>query len=297
MSANLFSPQDATRLVASLEQYSEHPLGKALVDFARRGSITLLDASEIQVHKGQGITGKVGDRNVFVGSRRLIETVSVMSEETCGQQARRWEDEGQTVAFYGWDGCLRGMLVFGDRLRSDARRLIPELQQRGMEVQLVSGDSEATTRAVALDLGFNSYRAEILPNEKGTIVEQLQQGGNMVAMVGDGINDAPALAQSDLGIAMGTGTDLAMKAAAVVLMNGTLEKIPAILDLARKTMRVIRQNLFWAFFYNSLGIVLAIAGVLNPIMAAVAMLLSSASVVGNTLRLTRDDVLSASGRN
>ena len=297
VSASLVRPQQAIRLTASLEQYSEHPLGKALVEFTRRDSISLLDASEIHVLKGQGITGKVGDRNVFVGSRRLVDTLSAMSEENCEQRARCWEDEGKTVAFYGWDGRLQGMLVFGDRLRSGARRLIPELQQRGMEVQLVSGDSEATTRAVAQDLGFNSYRAEILPNEKGTIVEQLQTRGNTVAMVGDGINDAPALAQSDLGIAMGTGTDLAMKAAAVVLMNGTLEKIPAVLDLARKTMRVIRQNLFWAFFYNTLGIVLAIIGVLNPIMAAVAMLLSSASVVGNTMRLTRDEVLTASGHN
>ena len=259
--------------------------------------MTLLDAGEIHVLKGQGITGTVGDRKVFIGSRRLVETLSAIADESFERHARQWEDQGKTVAFYGWDNHLRGALVFGDRLRSGARPLIPELQQRGMEVQLVSGDSEATTRSVALDLGFNSYRAEILPHEKGTIVEQLQQRGNSVAMVGDGINDAPALAQSDLGIAMGTGTDLAMKAAAVVLMNGTLEKIPAILDLARKTMRVIRQNLFWASFYNTIGIVLAITGVLNPIMAAVAMLLSSASVVGNTLRLTRGDVLSVSGRN
>ena len=285
-SAGLVDPQEAIRLIASLEQYSEHPLGKALVEFARHESVSLLDASEVEVHKGQGITGRVGDRRVFIGSRRLVETLPAMSHETCEQQARHWEDEGKTVAFYGWDNRLRGMLVFGDRLRSEARRLIPELQQHGMDVQLVSGDSEATTRAVALDLGFNSYRAEILPHEKGAIVAQLQQYGKTVAMVGDGINDAPALAQSDLGIAMGTGTDLAMKAAAVVLMNGTLEKIPAILDLSRKTMRVIRQNLFWAFFYNVLGIGLAITGVLNPIMAAVAMLLSSASVVGNTSRLT-----------
>jgi len=281
------SELEAIGRVASLEQYSEHPLGNALVKFARQESVTLVDASEIEVHKGQGITGRVGGHTVFTGSRRLVATLSVTSDDAFEKQARRWEDEGKTVAFYGWDNRLRGVLVFGDCLRSDARRLIPELHQRGMEVQLVSGDSEATTRAVARDLSFDSYRAEILPYEKGKIVEQLQRHGNTVAMVGDGINDAPALAQADLGIAMGTGTDLAMKAAAVVLMDGTLEKIPAVLDLSRKTMRVIRQNLFWAFFYNALGIVLAITGVLNPILAAVAMLFSSASVIGNTLRLNR----------
>jgi len=281
------SELEAIGRVASLEQYSEHPLGNALVKFARQESVTLVDASEIEVHKGQGITGRVGGHTVFTGSRRLVATLSVTSDDAFEKQAQQWENEGKTVAFYGWDNRLRGVLVFGDRLRSDARRLIPELHQRGMEVQLVSGDSEATTRAVARDLSFDSYRAEILPYEKGKIVEQLQRHGNTVAMVGDGINDAPALAQADLGIAMGTGTDLAMKAAAVVLMDGTLEKIPAVLDLSRKTMRVIRQNLFWAFFYNALGIVLAITGVLNPILAAVAMLFSSASVIGNTLRLNR----------
>ena len=150
-----------------------------------------------------------------------------------------------------------------------------------------SGGAHATTEWVASCLGITSFQAEVLPEEKTEAVRQLQASGAAVAMVGDGINDAPALAQANLGIAMGSGTDIAMKSAAVVLMNGSLPKIVEVLNLSRKTMRVVRQNLFWAFFYNSVGITLAVAGLLNPIMAAAAMLLSSVSVVGNSMRLAR----------
>ena len=288
--ASWASAQEAICFAASLEQYSEHPLGKALTEYARQRSVPVLDASAVEVRKGLGITGRIDGHHVFVGSRRLVETLSPVGDERHVARAGRWEGEGKTVAFYGWDDRVRGMFVFGDRLRRGTRPLVGQLQQRGIEVQLVSGDSESTTRAVALDLGLNRFRADVLPQEKGDLVRQLQQQGNTVAMVGDGINDAPALSQADLGIAMGTGTDFAMKSAAVMLMNGDLENIPAVVDLARMTMRVIRQNLFWAFFYNTLGIVLAIMGVLNPILAAAAMLLSSASVVANTMRLTRGEV-------
>ena len=281
----------AIALVGSLEQYSEHPLGKALVDYSRERSVALGPAADIHIVKGQGITGNVQGHRVFVGNRRLVDSVAPGSP--CGLEAvaQQWEAEGRTAAFYGWDGMLHGLLVFGDQLRKETRTIIEGLQHSGLEVQLVSGDSEATTRAVARAAGIDRYRAEVLPDGKREIVRELQRGGKTVAMVGDGINDAPALAQADLGIAMGSGTDLAMRAAAVVLMDGKLEKLPGVLGLARKTMRIIRQNLFWAFFYNTLGIALAIAGVLNPILAAVAMLLSSASVIGNTTRLMRDEEL------
>ena len=180
-------------------------------------------------------------------------------------------------------------------MKEDAVKLVAELKRRNVEVHLVSGDSQAATRWAASCLGCDRYRAEVLPEEKAEAVRELQTMGAVVAMVGDGINDAPALAQADLGIAMGSGADIAMKAAAVVLMNGSLEKIVDIFDLSQKTMRVVRQNLFWAFFYNSIGISLAVAGVLTPLMAAAAMLMSSVSVVANSTRLTRQPLRRAIG--
>lgn len=275
-------------LAASLERYSEHPLGLALVDAAQRGGIALCEASEVEIHKGAGVTGVVESKHVFIGNRRLLQLCEVPCQEELAEQMERWEGEGATVSFYGWNGAVQGLFAYGDKLRAGAREVVGELRQQGIEVRVVSGDSEATTRWIASALGADGYSAEVLPEGKRTIVEGFQQSGKVVAMVGDGINDSPALAQANLGIAMGTGTDIAMKAAAVVLMNGALEKIPAILALSQKTMRIVRQNLFWAFFYNTLGIVLAIVGILNPILAAAAMLLSSACVVGNTMRLMRD---------
>lgn len=279
----------AIGLVASLEQYSEHPIGKALARYARQSSVELRDASDIEVRKGEGILGTVEGHRVFVGSRSMLEALVPTSDQTCREAGASWEEAGHTVAFHGWDNEVRGFFVLGDRIRAEAGPLVAQLKRDGINVQLVSGDSESTTAAVAKALGVEAYLADVRPNAKGAVVAGWQTRGKTVAMVGDGINDAPALAQANLGIAMGTGTDLAMRAAAVVLMDGTLEKIPGVLKLARKTMRIIRQNLFWAFFYNIMGIALAITGVLNPILAAAAMLLSSASVTGNTTRLMRDE--------
>ncbi|HVM91245.1 MAG TPA: heavy metal translocating P-type ATPase [Terriglobales bacterium] len=281
------SRAEALLLTASLEQYSEHPLGLAWVAFAKLDGVSLTDATSLEVLKGQGITGSVRGRRTFIGSRRLLAQQGIAMPPEMEDEAQRWESQGKTVAFFGWDGRLEGLAAFGDRIRSNARELVSELKAKGVCVYLVSGDSRATTLSVATVIGADHYRSEVLPEEKAEFVKSLQANGLTVAMVGDGINDAPALAQADLGIAMGSGTDIAMRAAAVVLMKSSLDRIPEILALASKTMRVVRQNLFWAFFYNAIGITLAIAGILNPIMAAGAMLLSSTSVIVNSLRLTR----------
>ena len=310
----------ALLLLASLEQYSEHPLGRALVEFVRQKETALHGASEVHVHKGQGITGRVAGKQIFIGNRRLVASLGIQFDREgeccpnlnvappswrpqcrleagataqlrtapeCEARAAQWEQEGKTVAFFGWDGRLRGLLAFGDRLRDGAPGVVAELRRRGMKIHLVSGDSAFTTRWVASCLGTDSYRAEVAPEQKAEFIRQLKDQGARVAMVGDGINDAPALAQADLGIAMGSGADLAMQAAAVVLVTPSLRKIPAVFDLAARTIRIVRQNLFWAFLYNMVGISLAVTGCLNPIFAAAAMLLSSASVVGNSLRLHR----------
>ncbi len=281
------SANEALSLLTSLEQYSEHPLGKAVAEFARQRGTPLHDATCLEVHKGCGITGIVEDRHVFAGSRRLAKELGIWIDADTEQQAHAWEEEGKTIAFVGWDGELCALAAFGDRLKPEAAELTAELKRRGLTVHLISGDSRATTKWIASRLGTDSFEAEVLPEDKAEAVRRLQQRGDVVAMVGDGINDAPALAQADLGIAMGSGTDIAMKAAAVVLMNGSLRKILDVFDLSQQTMRVVRQNLFWAFFYNTVGISLAVAGILNPIMAASAMLLSSLSVVGNSMRLAR----------
>jgi heavy metal translocating P-type ATPase len=274
-------------LAASVEQYSEHPLGKALVALASAEGARLKDASCIEVLQGQGITGSVDGKHVVIGNRNLLRGLGLTLDSDFEKRAQQWESQGKTVAFLGWNDELRGMVAFGDRVRIDAFDLVADLKRKGIVVYVVSGDSEATTRSVALQVGADNHKSEVLPEQKADFIKQLQSSGTVVAMVGDGINDAPALAQADLGVAMGSGTDLAMKAAAVVLMKSSLRQIPEIFNLSETAIRVIKQNLFWAFFYNTLGISLAIAGILNPILAAAAMLLSSVSVIANSLRLAR----------
>jgi heavy metal translocating P-type ATPase len=274
-------------LFGSLEQYSEHPLGVAVLNAAREEAVVVQPGRSIEIHKGSGITGVVGTRSIFAGNRRLAKDLGIVIEDEVEQQARTWESGGKTVCFLGWDGVLQALAVFGDKMRSDAAELISQLKKRGVDVRLVSGDSPVTTKWTSSILGIDNFDSEASPAHKAELVRDLQERGLVVAMAGDGINDAPALAQADLGVAMGSGADIAMKAAAVVLMHGSLQKIVEIFELSQRTMRIVRQNLFWAFFYNAIGISLAICGVLNPILAACAMLLSSVSVVANSMRLTR----------
>ncbi len=278
---------EALSLVASLEQYSEHLLGKAFVTFATAEGARFIEPSSVKVQKGCGITGTVGKKHVFAGNRVLLKNQGVLLDRDSEQQAQQWESEGKTVAFFGWDGNFRGMAAFGDRIRKDAAELVSGLRRQGRLVYVVSGDAPATTRWVASSIGADHCQSEVSPDGKAEFVRNLQAGNKVVAMVGDGINDAPALAQADLGIAMGSGTALAMHAAPIVLMDVSLSKIPEIFVLSAKTIRIVRQNLFWAFGYNALGMTLAVTGILNPIFAAGAMLLSSVSVIANSLRLAR----------
>src|SRR5205085_4891969 len=187
---------------------------RAVMDFASQHGLVRDEAEGISIHKGMGLTGTVAGQKTFVGNRRLLQNLGVSVDRESQQLAGLWEHEGKTVTFFGWSSEVHGVLAFGDTLRDDAGQLVSKLHGRGIKVQLVSGDSAATTRSIASRIGADSYRAESLPQEKIDIVRQLQHEGYKVAMVGDGINDAPALAQADLGIAMGSGTDIAMKAAA-----------------------------------------------------------------------------------
>jgi P-type E1-E2 ATPase len=229
----------------------------------------------------------VQGRRVFCGNRALLNELSLALDADTDVRARAEEAQGHTVSFYGWEGKAEGILVWGDRIREDARASIETLKARGLRVVVVSGDSVGTVRQVAETVGADDWFAEVLPEAKQKLIAQFQADGKRVAMVGDGINDGPALAQADSGIAMGSATSLAMKAAHLVLMNSRLGRIAEALDLARLTINVIRQNLFWAFAYNVAGISLAVMGRLNPIFAAGAMVVSSLFVAWNSSRVSR----------
>ncbi len=270
-------------LLASLEIFSEHPLAKAVVDLA--GDMS--PATNVEIRKGRGILGNSAGMEIFCGNRALLAELGVAPDPQLDARARAAEARGSTVAFYGWDRRLAGILVFGDRIRHDASALVADLRQRGIAVIVVSGDAAGTVRHVSETIGADEWFAEVLPEAKQSVVEKLQARGKRVVMLGDGVNDGPALAQADLGIAMGSGAGLAMKASSVVLMTGQLDRVTEVFDLARRTLRIIRQNLFWAFFYNIAGVSLAVMGRLNPIVAAGAMVSSSLIVAWNSSRLRR----------
>lgn len=273
---------DHLPVIAALEAYSEHPLARAVMQKAEESDFRLHPADHVHIEKGQGIAGQVGGLSVFIGSRRFMAHFDP-----------RFSNGGEhlagiaTTVYYGWDKRVQGKLVFGDRIRPEAARVVDDLRNRGLAVYLVSGDSRAATAEVARGLKVDDFAPETLPFDKAAFVDDLRRAGKVVAMVGDGVNDAPALAKADLGIAMGSGTELAMKAAAIVLMGSDLTRIPEAFDLVARTMQIVRQNLFWAFFYNVVGISFAMAGFLNPIVAAAAMVASSLFVTVNSHRLSR----------
>ncbi|HLP30380.1 MAG TPA: heavy metal translocating P-type ATPase, partial [Geothrix sp.] len=278
---------DDLDLVAGLESYSEHPLAHAVMRHAAEQGLGPADATDIVVREGLGLIGTVKGRRVAVGNRRLMAEVGLAIPAVLQPLVEGWEAEGLTVAFASVDGACSGALAFGDRPRAEAAAVVAELRARGVQTVLLSGDAPATTERIARMVGLDLWVGGVSPAEKADTVRRFQAEGKVVAMVGDGINDAPALAAADLGIAMGSGADLATHAAPVVLMRDSLTRITSVFRLATLTLRVLKQNLFWAFFYNTLGISLAMTGVLNPILAAAAMVLSSLSVIGNSLRLNR----------
>jgi len=274
-------------LVASLEAYSAHPLAHALVEHARAQGLPLQDAGAIAVREGMGLTGSVAGHRVAVGNAALMAEERVVLAAEALALAGRWQAEGLTVAFAAVDGAADGLLALGDAPRPEAAALVAAFRRRGIRTVLLSGDAQATTGHIGALLGVDECLGEVAPAGKAAAIRRLQAAGAVVAMVGDGVNDAPALAAADLGIALGSGADLAMHAAPVVLLGDGLLRLHELFALATLTHRVVRQNLFWAFGYNAAGIALAMTGVLNPILAAGAMVLSSLSVIGNSLRLSR----------
>jgi Cu+-exporting ATPase len=286
-----FSENEILRLVAGLEQASEHPLATAIVAGARARAVPILSPSGFESRTGRGVTGNVAGRRVALGNLALMTELGVDAGEA-GTRADALRHDGWTVMFVAVDGQLAGLVGVVDPVKDSASQAIEMLHHAGLRVVMMTGDSRRTAEAVARNLAIDEIHAEVLPAQKREIVRQLQDAGHVVAMAGDGINDAPALAEASVGIAMGTGTDVAMESAGVTLVKGDLRGIVRARRLSRATMRNVRQNLFLAFVYNAVGVPVA-AGILypvvglliSPIWASAAMTLSSVSVIGNALRL------------
>jgi Cu+-exporting ATPase len=290
---NGFTEDEVLQLASSLERASEHPLAEAIVRGAEDRGMTLNQTDDFESVTGKGVSGKVNGRTVALGNIKLLEALGIDPDDL-PQQAEAGRTEGQTVMFVVIDGRAAGLVGVADPIKDSTAEAIRDLHAEGVQVVMLTGDSRTTAGAVASKLNIDRVEAEVLPDQKAEIVKKLQAEGRIVAMAGDGINDAPALAQSHVGIAMGTGTDVAMESAGVTLVKGDLRGIVRARRLSRAVMRNIRQNLFFAFIYNSLGVPVA-AGVLypvfglllSPMLAAAAMSFSSVSVIANSLRLRK----------
>jgi Cu+-exporting ATPase len=274
------------RLVGAAEKPSEHPLAEAIVAGIAAKGIELPQADEFEAIPGHGIRAVVEGKEVLAGTRRLMARYGVPADEALAAM-EPLEEAGKTAILIAVDRRYAGMVAVADSIKETSREAVSRLKQMGLEVVMITGDNERTAKAIARQAGIDRVLAAVLPEGKAEEVKKLQAQGRKVAMVGDGINDAPALATADIGMAIGTGTDVAMEAADVTLMRGDLNSIPDAIVMSRKTMTNIRQNLFWALAYNSLGIPVAAAGFLAPWVAGAAMALSSVSVVLNALRLQR----------
>lgn len=288
-----FDESELVRLVASLEQGSEHPLGAAIIAAARDNQFNLSKAMEFRSVTGLGVSGKVDGRPVVGGNEKFLQSLGIATD-ALASRAETLRRDGQTVIFAAVDGRAAGLIGIADPIKPSTLQALRDLKAAGLRIVMLTGDSRSTAEAVARKLGIDEFEAEILPDKKSEVVRRLQKEGRVVAMAGDGINDAPALAQADVGIAMGTGTDVAMESAGVTLVKGDLAGIVRARKLSQATMRNIWQNLFFAFIYNSIGVPIA-AGVLypffglllSPILAAAAMSFSSVSVITNSLRLRK----------
>ena len=288
-----WTEREVLRLAAMAEKWSEHPLGEAIVKGARDRGIQVDDVDYFNAIPGHGVEAKYGDKYILVGTRKLMGDNDIDMQKL-ENKIKRFEDEGKTAMMVAVGKKLIGVIAVADTLKEYSMAAVQTLQKMGLQVLMITGDNERTAKAIAKKLSISSVLAEVLPEDKSKEIKRLQQEGKMVAMVGDGINDAPALVQADIGIAIGSGTDVAMEAADITLIKGDLRDVITAIQLSKRTLSKIKQNLFWAFFYNSAGIPIA-AGALYPFLgillrpeiAAFAMAMSSVSVVSNSLLLRR----------
>ena len=288
-----FTTEEMLYLAASVEKRSEHPLAQAILQAAKEAQITLGQAFEVHTVTGQGIQAKVDEKQVLLGNEKLMQSFDIEIEAVQAQVVQL-ASQGNTVMYVASQGELIGLIAVSDPVKTSSPQAIQALQKMGLEVVMLTGDNEQTAQAIAKQAGITQVISQVLPDQKSQVIQELQAQGKKVAMVGDGINDAPALAQANVGIAIGTGTDIAIESADIVLMRGDLNGVVSALRLSKATMRNIKENLFWAFAYNVLGIPVAMGllhlfggPLLNPMLAGAAMSFSSVSVLLNALRLKR----------
>jgi len=281
--------ESVLRLAASVEAKSEHPLATAIVDKAKAEGIALDAVEDFTAVVGKGVEGRTENKEqrTRVGTAAWLASEGVQLPEAMAEQKRRLESEAKTVVVVALGTEVVGLIAIADTIKSDAVEAVRQLRARGVEAVMLTGDNQVTAAAIAQQLGITTVLAQVLPGDKAAHIKQLQVGGRYVAFVGDGINDAPALAQADLGIAIGTGTDVAIEAGSIVLVKGSPLKAVEALQLSQLTLRNIKQNLFWAFGYNVAALPLAALGLLNPMIAGAAMAFSSVSVVLNSLRIRK----------
>jgi Cu+-exporting ATPase len=291
VTASGFDETESLRLAASIERASEHPLADAIVRHAKERNLTLAEVTDFDAPAGKGARGSVDGKAIVLGNARYLASLGIITD-TLGAESHRLRNDGATVIAMAIDGKVAALFAIADPVKASTPEALKALSADGIKIIMLTGDNRITANAVARSIGITEVEAEVLPDQKSAVVTRLRASGRIVAMAGDGVNDAPALAAADVGIAMGTGTDVAMESAGITLLKGDLGGIARARRLSAATMRNIRQNLFFAFIYNAAGIPIA-AGILypafgillSPIIAAAAMSLSSVSVVGNALRL------------
>lgn len=283
---NNLAEDDLIQLAASIESKSEHPLATAILETAKSKNISLATPETFQSLSGFGLTGIVNGKTIVIGRFDLMKEYSVKTS-SMEKLYEELTNNGSTVVCVGVEGELVGLFAIEDKLKTSSYEAVQELNRLGIKTVMLTGDNLKTAEIIAGKVGITEFKSEVLPNEKADVVKQYQSNGKIVAMVGDGINDSPALAQADVGIAIGTGTDVAIETAQITLVQGNLRSVAKAVNLSKQTIKTIKQNLFWAFIYNLIGIPLAALGMLNPMIGALAMSLSSVSVVSNSLRLKR----------
>jgi heavy metal translocating P-type ATPase len=274
-------------LIASVEAHSDHFLAREVLRKAREKGLAVAEAEGFEILDGMGVKARTEGLDVYVGNRLLLKDRNLSLSAALEEKAREAESQGKTVVFSGWEGEVRGFLGFGDSLRKGIGEMVQRIHSGRMTPWVVSGDSQATTQFISRQAGIHNYRGQTLPQDKGKLIQSLQAEGHRVGMVGDGINDAAALAQADVGFGFGAGTSILQEASDITLLTPDPGRVLEAIDLSRRTVRTIRQNLFFALLYNSAGIPLAVAGWLNPLIAVFAMFASSLTVTGNALRISR----------
>ncbi|HSW54658.1 MAG TPA: heavy metal translocating P-type ATPase [Ignavibacteriaceae bacterium] len=283
---NSIDEGELLKLACSLEQRSEHPIAKALVSYAKDHELNFENVENFESLTGTGLRGIVNGDKILAGNQTLMENNSV-DIKIFQQKIDELSHVGKTLVFVAINKQLKGLVAIDDEIKNNSKEVVTQLKAMNLKTVLLTGDNIRAAKSIAENVGFDEYQAEVLPGEKLAVISEYQSKGKIVAMVGDGINDAPALTQSNVGIAMGTGTDVAIESGDIVLMRGDLNGVVKAIKLSRQTLKTIKQNLFWAFIYNIIGVPLAAFGLLNPIFAALAMSFSSVSVVTNSLRLKR----------